>query len=156
MIYCPSCGTANRDGSRFCNECGTKLPTMTSSLCPTCGTPNPPHSLFCEKCGTRLIASLAEEPEEQETSTPSTFVPKGLSLPMIGAEPAAAPSPLEPQKPAEPVQPVAEDMPDWMQVVQSAVTGTSELDIAKATAPSSPSDQAAPEEVPAWLNDLGL
>jgi predicted amidophosphoribosyltransferase len=64
MIYCPGCGTANRDGSRFCNECGTKLPTMTSSLCSVCGTPNPPHSLFCEKCGARLVASLTEEPED--------------------------------------------------------------------------------------------
>ncbi len=133
---------------------------MTSSLCPTCGTPNPPHSLFCEKCGTRLIASLAEEPEEQETPTPSTFVPKGLSLPTksgAGAEPpAAAPTPIEPQKPAESITPAEEEMPDWMQVVQSAVTGTSELDIAKATAASGASDQAAAEEVPDWLGDLGL
>src|SRR5512138_1322974 len=81
MIYCPSCGTANRDGSRFCNECGTKLPTMTSSLCPVCGTPNPPHSLFCEKCGSRLIASLAEEQDEPGTPPPASMVPKGLSLP---------------------------------------------------------------------------
>jgi hypothetical protein len=26
MIYCPKCGTANRDGSKFCNECGGRLP----------------------------------------------------------------------------------------------------------------------------------
>src|SRR5512143_341756 len=95
MVYCPGCGTANRDGSRFCNECGTKMPTMTSSLCPTCGTPNPPHSLFCEKCGTRLIASLTEEPEEPEATTPVVVVPKGLSLPtkpVSTSEPSAAPA----------------------------------------------------------------
>ncbi len=104
MIYCPSCGTANRDGSRFCNECGTKLPTLTSSLCPTCGTPNPPHSLFCEKCGTRLIASLAEEPEEPEAPTPAALVPKGLSLP------TKSPAEVEPRRSAgtgEPQQPLS-------------------------------------------------
>src|SRR5512136_246634 len=119
MIYCPSCGTANRDGSRFCNECGTKLPTLTSSLCPACGTPNPPNSLFCEKCGARLIASLAEEPE---APAPASLVPKGLSLPTKSpaeVEPAAAAQGAgEPQQPAEPAQPVEEEVPEWMQVVQ--------------------------------------
>jgi len=159
MVYCPGCGTANRDGSRFCNACGTKLPTMTSSLCPTCGTPNPPHSLFCEKCGTRLIASLAEESEGPETPAPAAFVPKGLSLPTItpaGLEPAAASSPIEPPQPAEPIQPAEEEMPDWMQVVQSAMADTSESDIATVTTAGGTADQAAPEEVPEWLSDLGL
>src|SRR5512136_686911 len=117
MIYCPSCSTANRDGSRFCNECGTKLPTLTSSLCSTCGTPNPPNSLFCEKCGARLIASLAEEPEAPEALTPATLVPKGLSLPTklpAEVEPAAvAQSAVEPQQPAEAAQPAEEEVPEW-------------------------------------------
>ena len=26
MIYCGNCGLGNRDGSRFCNECGQRLP----------------------------------------------------------------------------------------------------------------------------------
>ena len=160
MIYCPGCGTANRDGSRFCNECGTKLPTMTSSLCPACGTPNPPHSLFCEKCGTRLIPSLAEEPEELEAHTPSALVPKGLSLPTKSSaepEPAApAPDSDQLQKPAVPTSPAEEDLPDWLQVVQSAVEDTSESDIAKVAVTSGTSDQAAPDEVPEWLSELGL
>ncbi len=133
---------------------------MTSSLCPTCGTPNPPHSLFCEKCGTRLIASLTEEPEETETPTPSTFVPKGLSLPTkseAGAEPVAAtPTPSEPQNPAESPPPTEEELPDWMQVVQSSVTGTSELDNTPVTPASDTSDQSAPEEALDWLGELRL
>src|SRR5512135_897014 len=100
MIYCPGCGTANRDGSRFCNECGTKLPTTTSSLCPTCGIANPPHSLFCEKCGTRLIALLTDEPEEPAVLTSSVPLRKGLSLPTKPAADEAAP-----------VQPVTEATP---------------------------------------------
>jgi hypothetical protein len=133
---------------------------MTSALCPTCGTPNPPHSLFCEKCGTRLTASLAEEPEAPETPAPAAFVPKGLSLPTkttTELEPAAAaaPAPVESPAPAEPAKPVEEEPPDWLQVVQSAVAGTSELDIEKVTAASSAAD-AEPEEIPAWLAELGI
>ncbi len=163
MIYCPSCGTANRDGSRFCNECGTKLPTMTSSLCPTCGTPNPPHTIFCEKCGARLIPSLAEESEESEAHAPSAVVPKGLSLPTKSTtepEPAVpAPVPDQPPKPVVPALPVEEDLPDWLQVVQSAAADTPESDIAKGTTANDKqqsADQAAPDEVPEWLSELGL
>jgi hypothetical protein len=32
MIYCPKCGTANRDGSKFCNECGGRLPEAPPEL----------------------------------------------------------------------------------------------------------------------------
>src|SRR5262245_58441926 len=125
MIYCPSCGTANRDGSRFCNECGTKLPTMTSSLCPTCGRPNPPHSLFCENCGTRLIASLAEDQDEPETAAPAKQGPKGISLPTkpAAAEGEPAPEPPGSEKPAESMTP-DEEVSDWMRVVQSTAADT--------------------------------
>src|SRR5512135_2826076 len=117
MIYCPSCSTANRDGSRFCNECGAKLPTMTSTRCPTCGTLNPPNSLFCEKCGTRLIASLVEEPEAPEASTPASLVPKGLSLPT--KSPVEIESAAAAQDTGAPQPPAEEEVPEWLQVVQS-------------------------------------
>ncbi|MBO9371341.1 MAG: zinc ribbon domain-containing protein, partial [Chloroflexi bacterium] len=54
MIYCPKCGTANRQGSKFCNECGGPLPT-TGLRCPMCGAMNPTGNLFCDRCHTRLI-----------------------------------------------------------------------------------------------------
>jgi hypothetical protein len=127
---------------------------MTSSLCPTCGTPNPPNSLFCEKCGTRLVASLAEEPETPEAVAPSALGPKGLSLPT--KSPEVEPAAQSPDQPAEAARSAEEEVPDWMQVVQSAVAGTSELDIANVTAASAPTDQAEPEEVPEWLSGLGL
>ena len=56
---------------------------------------------------------------------------------------------MEPQPPAEQAKPTEEEMPDWMQVVQSAVAGTSELDIATVTAASSAPAELAPEEIPA-------
>jgi class 3 adenylate cyclase/tetratricopeptide (TPR) repeat protein len=51
-VVCPSCGTANQAGAKFCVECGSRL----SSVCPACGAPNQPGSKFCAECGTRLGA----------------------------------------------------------------------------------------------------
>src|SRR5512147_1412361 len=79
MVYCSSCGTANRDGSRFCNDCGAKLPSGTSVRCPQCGTPNSPADTFCEKCGARLVPTLADDAPEPEP--PTAPLKKGLSLP---------------------------------------------------------------------------
>ena len=120
------------------------MPTGTSSLCPTCGTPNPPHSLFCEKCGTRLIASLNEEPEEPESTTPAIVVPKGLSLP---TKPASSPEPAAAAAPTE----SEEELPDWLQAVQAGGT-TAELDRAQPATPDQPVSGA--EEIPAWLAGL--
>jgi len=79
MIYCPKCGTANRDGSKFCNDCGARLPPPgTGALCPECGTFNPVTTLFCQKCGARVVtvsrASLAAQP-------PTRGAPDGGSAP---------------------------------------------------------------------------
>ena len=75
MIYCPECGTANRDGSKFCNECGHTLLAQTGVKCPQCDTLNAVQSVFCSSCGGRLLA--------QPTPAPSAITPpiKGLSLP---------------------------------------------------------------------------
>ena len=47
-MTCPSCGTPNEPGRKFCGECGTKL----AAVCAACGTPNPPTARFCGECGT--------------------------------------------------------------------------------------------------------
>jgi len=61
MIYCPACGTANRDGSRFCNECGQRLaPEEAPAICPRCGAANPPESAHCGGCGLDLKRSREE------------------------------------------------------------------------------------------------
>ncbi len=50
---CPSCGTANPTGSKFCNNCGAKMVAGTVK-CPTCGTENPAGAKFCSNDGTKL------------------------------------------------------------------------------------------------------
>jgi hypothetical protein len=128
MIYCPNCGTANRDGSRFCNECAAKLPSSTSMRCPQCGAPNLPNSVFCEKCGTRLrTVPVAEEPAEPEPIAP---LKKGLSLPTKRSA-------------AELAQPEA-----------AAADQLSQLRAAAPEAATPSTDAAStPASVPEWLRD---
>jgi class 3 adenylate cyclase/tetratricopeptide (TPR) repeat protein len=53
-LHCPSCGSPNEAGRKFCGECGTPL----ARGCPSCGTPNPPGVKFCGECG-KALASQA-------------------------------------------------------------------------------------------------
>ena len=80
MIYCPNCGTANRDGSKFCNECGWSLTQVTGARCPKCGASNPMKSIFCNRCGARIVPLTP--PTEPEPTPPPI---KGLSLPTKAA-----------------------------------------------------------------------
>jgi class 3 adenylate cyclase/tetratricopeptide (TPR) repeat protein len=50
-VICPTCGTPNEAGRKFCGECATRL-TVT---CPNCGSPNTPGIKFCGECGTSLV-----------------------------------------------------------------------------------------------------
>lgn len=54
-VKCPSCGTENKDGAKFCNNCGCKL-EVEKPRCPGCGTENAPGAKFCNNCGTPLNA----------------------------------------------------------------------------------------------------
>lgn len=67
VIICKSCQTANALGSKFCNNCGDRLPPGTKILCPHCGKPNPHTSLYCDHCGKRLSKEpLSEKPSPQK------------------------------------------------------------------------------------------
>src|SRR4051794_33336625 len=49
-MTCAACGAANREGRRFCAECGSAL----AASCPACGAANELGERFCGDCGTRL------------------------------------------------------------------------------------------------------
>ncbi|HEU4674171.1 MAG TPA: adenylate/guanylate cyclase domain-containing protein [Candidatus Limnocylindrales bacterium] len=49
-MICPSCGSENEGGRKFCGECGSRLVVA----CPSCGSPNPPTAKFCGECATPL------------------------------------------------------------------------------------------------------
>ncbi len=79
MIHCPSCGAANREGSKFCNECGYTLNIGENTRCPMCSADNPVGTVFCRECGARLVPISAPLPEQPEEAPPAPI--KGLSLP---------------------------------------------------------------------------
>ncbi len=51
-MICGSCGTENRRGSKFCDNCGAALATT----CPACGEANRGDARFCANCGHTLGA----------------------------------------------------------------------------------------------------
>lgn len=105
MIQCSHCGTKNRDGSKYCSDCGARLVPQAGLVCPMCGTPNPIENVFCSKCGARLVpltaATLADK-------TPPPTPIKGLSLPSKPIESPAPQVESEPSAPlSEPTEPLA-------------------------------------------------
>ena len=54
-MICPSCGSENRVGAKFCNECAAPF----VGACPQCGFANPPSARFCSECAAPLLASAA-------------------------------------------------------------------------------------------------
>jgi hypothetical protein len=55
-MRCSKCGRDNRDGRKFCADCGVSL----AGKCARCGAPNEPGERFCGECGTVLIGSKSE------------------------------------------------------------------------------------------------
>jgi class 3 adenylate cyclase/tetratricopeptide (TPR) repeat protein len=51
-MECPKCKFENREGARFCKECGAKL----EDACLQCGTVYQVGSKFCDECGYKLEA----------------------------------------------------------------------------------------------------
>ena len=73
VLHCPSCGSPNDAGRKFCGECGAAL----ARPCPTCGTPNPPEVKFCGECGSVLAgipkaAPQAPAPETLVSAAPTS------------------------------------------------------------------------------------
>jgi len=67
-VKCPSCGTKNPEGQKFCGECGVSLirpPLPRAGLlkCPNCGFDNPEGKRFCVSCG-----SMISRPPRPSTS----------------------------------------------------------------------------------------
>jgi predicted ATPase/class 3 adenylate cyclase len=60
MAICASCGRENREGRKFCVDCGR--PLAVELLCPSCGAPYEPDERFCGDCGTALTATPAPAP----------------------------------------------------------------------------------------------
>ncbi len=63
-MLCSRCHTENRQGARFCRECGA----VFAAACPTCGAPVESGSKFCDSCGALLTATLAASAPERSAA----------------------------------------------------------------------------------------
>jgi class 3 adenylate cyclase len=72
-MKCPKCQFDNREGAKFCNECGHKF----EQACPECGVTNRVGSKFCDECGYDLRASKEASPID--FSKPQSYTPKFLA-----------------------------------------------------------------------------
>jgi class 3 adenylate cyclase len=71
-MRCPKCRAENREGRRFCAECGASL----NLACPSCGFSNEPREKFCGGCGQPLAS--AQKVAASFTS-PHSYTPKHLA-----------------------------------------------------------------------------
>jgi len=169
MIFCPECGTANRDGSKFCNECGHPMSASTDVTCPQCGLLNAAQSVFCRNCGGRLPVRPAPgpgpaihepalptrpEPDAEEgkpqpagdtdDEIPAWVRELGLTLAAESlSEPAAAGG--------------AEELPDWLRDAHASLPDEGEAKASVPPHPLSPSAQAVVTEegeLSEWLAEL--
>ena len=70
-MRCPHCAFENREGVRFCEDCGRGL----EQVCPGCGAGVPPGRRFCGNCGQPLPSG---SPPARVTA-PESYTPKHLA-----------------------------------------------------------------------------
>ena len=81
-MKCPKCQAANREGVKFCEECGAKL----ELTCPSCGAAIPLGKKFCGECG-----KVLGEPRPRLTidySQPLSYIPKHLADKILALRPS--------------------------------------------------------------------
>src|SRR5262245_63285281 len=76
-MQCARCRAENRDGRRFCGECGLSL----AATCPFCGFTNEGNEKFCGGCGRALTAA----PEESKLLSPQAYMPQYLAEKVLGS-----------------------------------------------------------------------
>ena len=78
-MKCPKCQFENREGVRFCEQCGAKMELE----CPNCGAKIPLGSKFCGKCGHNLTLPSEPVPKDltfdEKLEKIQRYLPKGLT-----------------------------------------------------------------------------
>lgn len=127
MARCGNCGTVNREGSVFCQNCGQRMieeakpkPVTAAGgvVCGACGTQNAAGMNFCKMCGSSLAAPApiaapaAEAPGKVTCASCGKQTPTGFAFCQHCGQrlqAAAAPAPAAAHAPASsPVAPAAE------------------------------------------------
>ena len=71
-MQCPKCHAENREGRRFCGQCGAPL----AVTCAACGYSNQPGEKFCGGCGAPVAVI---PPPEPRFASPQSYTPKHLA-----------------------------------------------------------------------------
>jgi rRNA maturation endonuclease Nob1 len=72
-MKCPKCYTENREGIKFCEQCGAKMELE----CPNCRATIPLGKKFCGECGHDL--SKPRRSPSLDYSVPRSYTPKFLA-----------------------------------------------------------------------------
>src|SRR5215471_15852424 len=72
-MRCSKCGADNREGRKFCTQCGSPL----AAKCPRCGAAIEPAEKFCGECGASLgrppaATGKSDEPRIRIAGTPAS------------------------------------------------------------------------------------
>ena len=73
VTECPRCAAQNREGRRFCAQCGAPL----AMRCQACGFSNEPGEKFCGGCAAPLAA--ASPPPPPPSASAQAYTPKHLA-----------------------------------------------------------------------------
>jgi class 3 adenylate cyclase/tetratricopeptide (TPR) repeat protein len=80
-VVCPACQTENKQGAKFCNECGTPLVLA----CPRCGASHRAGQRFCDECGLPLAgAETAPVPTEPALAPAEMRLVSVLFVDLVG------------------------------------------------------------------------
>src|SRR3954462_6893779 len=80
MATCSSCGASNREGRKFCAECGSPL----TAACPSCGAANEPGERFCGDCGAPLRADASAAAPAREAPAAERRLVSVLFADLVG------------------------------------------------------------------------
>ena len=74
-MQCPRCQAENREGARFCRECGTRFDVA----CLKCGAKVEPGSKFCDACGSSISVAVTLTTLPSRFASPEIYTPKHLA-----------------------------------------------------------------------------
>ncbi len=123
MVTCSKCGTQNRDETKYCKNCGTRLAEGSVIPCSKCGASNLTSSLFCNRCGERLVPESADASSKASRAKLAVKTARGsesergrttaIATKPSPAETAKDQTSLTTEKVPESTAPV-EKVPDWL------------------------------------------
>ena len=73
-MNCSRCQAENREGARFCRECGATF----GAVCPSCGAKVEVGGKFCDDCGAPLVTAPVPGSKPSRFASPESYTPKHL------------------------------------------------------------------------------